>query len=138
MGHVIRSCVRLHVFQVYLPAATPAGLKDLRQSELTLLRGNGKGIRQDQDRIYDYDVYNDLGNPDLIPSSKRAPLGGNKDLPYPRRIRTGRPHSISGRMISISICAQLSLSSSYNEYSTVRVTLLADGKLVTVFARPVR
>ncbi|CAM6085442.1 unnamed protein product [Calypogeia fissa] len=81
--------------KVYLPAATPPGLQDLRESELILLRGNDKGMRKDPDRIYDYDVYNDLGDPDLIPSTRRPPLGGSKELPYPRRIRTGRPHSIS-------------------------------------------
>ncbi|KVI05871.1 Lipase/lipooxygenase, PLAT/LH2, partial [Cynara cardunculus var. scolymus] len=44
----------------YLPDETPAGLKSLREKELRILRGDGKGIRKLSDRIYDYDVYNDL------------------------------------------------------------------------------
>lgn len=74
----------------YLPNETPAGLVNLRQKELENLRGNGKGERKKFERIYDYDVYNDLGNPDKNKDLKRPVLGGTKDLPYPRRCRTGR------------------------------------------------
>ncbi|KAL2608573.1 hypothetical protein R1flu_027146 [Riccia fluitans] len=74
--------------KTYLPGQTPSGLKRFRESELVALRGNGKGIRTPSQRIYDYAVYNDLGKPDLL--AKRPTLGGNKDLPYPRRCRTGR------------------------------------------------
>ncbi|XAR60420.1 Linoleate 13S-lipoxygenase [Bertholletia excelsa] len=74
----------------YLPAQTPDGLKRLRESELVQIRGDGTGERQTHDRIYDYDVYNDLGDPDSDPELKRPVLGG-KDHPYPRRCRTGRP-----------------------------------------------
>lgn len=80
--------------QAYLPSQTPAGLKDLRHEDLLSIRGNGKGERKPHDRIYDYDVYNDLGKPakeDLA----RPVLGGEK-RPYPRRCRTGRPPSKSG------------------------------------------
>ncbi|KAF4369696.1 hypothetical protein F8388_015783 [Cannabis sativa] len=35
----------------------------IREEELANLRGNGTGERQEWDRIYDYDYYNDLGNP---------------------------------------------------------------------------
>ncbi|KAL4335203.1 hypothetical protein GQ457_07G043520 [Hibiscus cannabinus] len=75
----------------YLPSQTPSGLKRLRKEDLVELRGNGKGERKKSDRIYDYAVYNDLGNPDSDPSLKRPVLGGNKQFPYPRRCRTGRP-----------------------------------------------
>ncbi|TKY71700.1 Linoleate 13S-lipoxygenase 3-1 [Spatholobus suberectus] len=50
--------------KAYLPCHTPAGVKELRKEELRQLRGNGKGIRRGCERVYDYDVYNDLGNPD--------------------------------------------------------------------------
>jgi lipoxygenase len=77
--------------QVYLPSQTPAGLVALRAEELNNLRGDGTGVRRVQDRIYDYAVYNDLGNPDYNASYKRPVLGGSEEFPYPRRCRTGRP-----------------------------------------------
>ncbi|RVX16942.1 Linoleate 13S-lipoxygenase 3-1, chloroplastic [Vitis vinifera] len=76
----------------YLPGETPAGLRALREQELRDLRGDGKGVRKLSDRIYDYDVYNDLGNPDNGINSARPMLGGEK-IPFPRRCRTGRPPS---------------------------------------------
>ncbi|KAD4585025.1 hypothetical protein E3N88_22626 [Mikania micrantha] len=75
--------------QPYLPDQTPEGLKLLREKELKDLRGDGKGVRKLSDRIYDYDVYNDLGNPDRGSEFIRPILGGQK-IPYPRRCRTGR------------------------------------------------
>ncbi|XP_059065058.1 linoleate 9S-lipoxygenase A-like [Cryptomeria japonica] len=75
----------------YLPDETPEGLRTLRNRDLVQLRGDGKGERKASDRIYDYDVYNDLGNPDKDPKLRRDVLGGSEDLPYPRRCRTGRP-----------------------------------------------
>ncbi|XP_074306990.1 linoleate 13S-lipoxygenase 2-1, chloroplastic-like [Silene latifolia] len=81
----------------YLPSQTPAGLKSWRERELRNLRGDGEGERMDYDRIYDYDVYNDLGDPDTDPDLARAVLGG-KGRPYPRRCRTGRPHCKSDPM----------------------------------------
>ncbi|KAL5552464.1 hypothetical protein UlMin_039865 [Ulmus minor] len=75
--------------QAYLPSETPEGLKDLRRQDLLGIRGDGKGERKPHDRIYDYDVYNDLGNPekeDLV-----RPVIGGEERPYPRRCRTGRP-----------------------------------------------
>ncbi|KAL5566565.1 hypothetical protein UlMin_029729 [Ulmus minor] len=77
--------------QSYLPSQTPNGLTRLREEDLESLRGNGQGERKTFERIYDYDVYNDLGDPDSI-ELKRPVLGG-KDYPYPRRCRTGRPRS---------------------------------------------
>ncbi|KAG5222399.1 lipoxygenase [Salix suchowensis] len=76
--------------QAYLPSRTPPGIKDLRREDLLSLRGNGKGERKTHDRIYDYALYNDLGNPDKDEELARPVLGGEK-WPYPRRCRTGRP-----------------------------------------------
>ncbi|XP_057776930.1 lipoxygenase 6, chloroplastic [Salvia miltiorrhiza] len=75
--------------QAYLPSETPAGIKSLRQQDLLSVRGDGKGERKLHERIYDYDVYNDLGNPDKGEELARPVVGG-EDRPYPRRCRTGR------------------------------------------------
>lgn len=80
--------------QAYLPSQTPAGIKDLRREDLLSIRGNGKGRRKPHDRIYDYDVYNELGNPDKSEELARPVIGG-EERPYPRRCRTGRPPSKS-------------------------------------------
>nr|GFB88787.1 linoleate 13S-lipoxygenase 2-1, chloroplastic-like [Tanacetum cinerariifolium] len=80
----------------YLPSQTPDGLKALRARDLEFCRGTGKGERKSFQRIYDYDIYNDLGDPDEDITLARPPLGGD-DYPYPRRCRTGRPMSISRR-----------------------------------------
>ncbi|KAG5232472.1 F-box protein [Salix suchowensis] len=53
--------------QTYLPQETPAPLRKYREEELFQLRGNIEGELQEWDRVYDYDVYNDLG------SSKKGP-----------------------------------------------------------------
>ncbi|XP_021294379.1 lipoxygenase 3, chloroplastic-like [Herrania umbratica] len=76
--------------KAYLPNDTPVGLKELRDKDLRQLRGDGEGIRTLSDRIYDYDVYNDLGYPDKGAKYVRPILGG-RTQPYPRRCRTGRP-----------------------------------------------
>jgi lipoxygenase len=76
--------------QTYLPSQTPPGIKDLRREDLLSIRGTGKGERKPHDRIYDYDVYNDLGNPDKDEDLARPVLVG-EERPYPRRCRTGRP-----------------------------------------------
>ncbi|GJN03936.1 hypothetical protein PR202_ga21436 [Eleusine coracana subsp. coracana] len=75
----------------YLPSQTPAGLLSYRKKDLEQKRGNGRGQRKSTDRIYDYDVYNDLANPDSNADLARPVLGGSKQFPYPRRCRTGRP-----------------------------------------------
>ncbi|KAM7521900.1 hypothetical protein LguiA_011802 [Lonicera macranthoides] len=77
----------------YLPNQTPDALVGLRKEELSSLRGNGTGERKEWDRIYDYDFYSDLGNPDKGPEHARPVLGGSDLYPYPRRGRTGRPPS---------------------------------------------
>ncbi|MBA0858247.1 hypothetical protein Goshw_023363 [Gossypium schwendimanii] len=76
--------------KVYLPNDTPVGLKRLREKELKQLRGNSDDSRTTSDRIYDYDVYNDLGNPDKGDEFVR-PILGNQSQPYPRRCRSKRP-----------------------------------------------
>ncbi|KAF0935798.1 hypothetical protein E2562_035766 [Oryza meyeriana var. granulata] len=76
----------------YLPSQTPKGIEPLRKKELETLRGDGTGERKFFERVYDYDVYNDLGDPDYKIEHLRPVLGGD-DHPYPRRCRTGRPHS---------------------------------------------
>ena len=78
-----------------MPSETPSGLLRLREEELEILRGNGQGERKSFERVYDYDVYNDIGNPDSNIDLKRPVLGG-KEYPYPRRCRTGRPRSSTG------------------------------------------
>ncbi|XP_072977976.1 putative lipoxygenase 5 [Typha angustifolia] len=74
----------------YLLSETPPGLRELREKELKELRGDQKGVRKLTDRVYDYAPYNDLGNPDKGIEFVRPTLGG-EEVPYPRRLRTGRP-----------------------------------------------
>ncbi|KAK6922379.1 Lipoxygenase, C-terminal [Dillenia turbinata] len=77
--------------QAYLPSQTPPGIKDLRREDLISLRGNGKGERKMHERVYDFALYNDLGNPDKDDLAR--PVMGGEERPYPRRCRSGRPPS---------------------------------------------
>lgn len=101
-------------FQAYLPADTPASLKDLREKELLNLRGDGKGERKAHDRIYDYATYNDLGNPDEDPKLDRPTLGGNPEYPFPRRTRSGRPPAKKSK-------SQLDFHNFFEEHSFVEI-----------------
>ncbi|KAL0385385.1 UNVERIFIED_CONTAM: Lipoxygenase 6, chloroplastic [Sesamum radiatum] len=80
--------------QAYLPSQTPPGIKDLRREDLLSLRGNRKEERKLHERVYNYDVYNDLGNPDKSEELAR-PVVGTDERPYPRRCRTGRPPTLT-------------------------------------------
>ncbi|CAN6275762.1 unnamed protein product [Urochloa humidicola] len=80
--------------QACVKEATPSALVGYREEELRLLRGEGESADrpfQPWDRVYDYALYNDLGNPDLRKDLARPVLGGSQEYPYPRRLKTGRP-----------------------------------------------
>ncbi|KAM3371267.1 hypothetical protein ACQJBY_018577 [Aegilops geniculata] len=80
----------------YVKEKTPPALRKDREDELRLLRGEGAPADAPLlkwDRVYDYALYNDLGNPDLRKDLARPVLGGSEEYPYPRRTRTSRPPS---------------------------------------------
>ncbi|KFK26685.1 hypothetical protein AALP_AA8G279900 [Arabis alpina] len=76
----------------YLPSQTPEPLKQLRKEELETLKGKNRdrvGEFATFERVYDYDVYNDVGDPDNDHKLARPVIGGLSH-PYPRRCKTGR------------------------------------------------
>ncbi|EFJ33747.1 lipoxygenase [Selaginella moellendorffii] len=111
--------------QLYLPNETPTGLTNARKSDLKALQGDGTGIRQDWDRIYDYDTYNDLGNPLL--NMKRPTLGGSTDLPYPRRCRTGRININGVETLTLTPLNKFYIPSDERFGSVKNSDFLADG-----------
>lgn len=74
-----------------------------REEELENLRGTGTGKLEEWDRVYDYDIYNELGDPDKGAEHVRQILGGSAEFPYPRRGRTGRPPASSGKKLNMKL-----------------------------------
>uniref|UniRef100_A0A1J3D156 Lipoxygenase n=1 Tax=Noccaea caerulescens TaxID=107243 RepID=A0A1J3D156_NOCCA len=80
----------------YLPSETPEPLKKLRKEELETLQGKNRqkvGEFAKYERVYDYDVYNDVGDPDRDEELSRPVIGGLSH-PYPRRCKTGRKRCV--------------------------------------------
>ncbi|XP_059068367.1 linoleate 9S-lipoxygenase 1-like [Cryptomeria japonica] len=95
------------------PAETPVGLVRWREEEVVKARGNGTGKREPWDRVYDYEFYNDLGDPEKGKELERPVLEGSPDFPYPRRYRTGHNrtrinHAFEARKQECSFAAVIS------------------------------
>ncbi|XP_050223951.1 probable linoleate 9S-lipoxygenase 5 [Mercurialis annua] len=96
--------------KTYLPHETPVPLLKYREEELLSLRGDGKAELKEWDRVYDYDYYTDLADPDKGPKYDRPILGGSDDYPYPRRGRTGRKRAESDPKYETRLPLVLSLN----------------------------
>ncbi|PHU04930.1 hypothetical protein BC332_25752 [Capsicum chinense] len=72
---------------------TLAALCSYREDALLYMRETGTGKREEWDRVYDYDVYNNFRDVNNISLPARPVLEGYKTYPYPRRRRTERPPS---------------------------------------------
>ncbi|PKU74323.1 probable linoleate 9S-lipoxygenase 5 [Dendrobium catenatum] len=95
----------------FMAENTPEPLREYRAEELQNLRGDNVNRElKEWDRVYGYAYYNDLGSPDINPSLARPVLGGNPQLPYPRRGKTGRPPTKSDPKTESRLClADLSI-----------------------------
>ena len=94
-----------------IPQAAPKALAPYRKGDLAIMCGDYVSLdRPDlipqtpyksHDRVYRYDVYNDLGRPDGTDCPRTRPtLGGKGCVPYPRRLKTGRAITSSGEEIA--------------------------------------
>ncbi|KXZ51371.1 hypothetical protein GPECTOR_13g860 [Gonium pectorale] len=84
----------------FLPKDTPVALLDDRERELASLQGTPESrvkTRKGADRVYWYQVYDDLSSGKTDPALVRPNLGNSKDLPYPRRLATNRGTEPDGR-----------------------------------------
>ncbi|KAL1085546.1 hypothetical protein V6Z11_D08G057600 [Gossypium hirsutum] len=81
---------QINSMHLYLPKKTLKGLVELRKKELQKRQAPRlKGEWNPWDRIYDYDVYNNLRDPENGRLYNRSVLGGSTKFPHPRQLKTG-------------------------------------------------